>query len=122
MENFLKQKLQQDYLDCVAVDKAILMGTIRKEEGTLILFDLLDYVKSDIATMDKTSWEILLKAEGQILEENEKRKDLLFKDRRVRDSSEKRELELSMLREDYQSCKAMLYFIQNLAYTQGWFS
>jgi len=122
MENFLKQKLQQDYLDCVAVDKAILMGTIRKEEGTLILFDLLDYVKSDIATMDKVSWEILIKAEGKILEENEKRKDLLFKDRRVRDSSEKRELELSMLREDYSSCKAMLYFIQNLAYTQGWFS
>jgi hypothetical protein len=108
-------------MDCVSIDKGILLGTIRKEEGTLMLFDLLDYVKSDVATMDKETWEMLVNAEKKILEENEKRKDELFKDRRVRDSSEKRELELSMLREDYQACKAMLYFIQNLAFKKGWF-
>lgn len=121
MENFLKQKLQQDFLDCVSIDKAILLGNLPKESGTLMLFDLIDHVKSDIATMDKETWEILIKAENKIRDENDKRKDLLFENRRVRDSSEKRELELARLREDYQACKATLYFIQNLCYKKGYF-
>lgn len=121
MENFLKQKLQQDFADCITIDKAIVMGTLRSTEGTLILFDLLDHVKSDIATMDKATWDILNKAEQKIAEENRKRKNLLSKDRRIKDSSEKRELELELLREDYKTCKELLYFIQNLCWKQGWF-
>jgi hypothetical protein len=121
MENFLKHKLQQDFYDCTQIDKAILLGNVKKEEGTLILFDLIDYVKSDIATMDKTTWEILCDAERKILDENEKRKDLIKDNRRVRDSSEKRDLEITLLREDYRACKAMIYFMQSLCYKQGWF-
>lgn len=120
-KNFLKQKLQQDFLDCITVDKGIVLGTIPKESGTLILFDLIDYVKSDIATMDKVSWEILMKAEQSIKAQNEKDKLALYGNRRAKDSSEKRELDVKMLREDYKTCKAMLYFIQNLCYEKGWF-
>lgn len=114
-------KLQQDFMDCIQVDKAIMLGSIKTETGTLILFDLIDYVKSDIATMDSASYDILLEGEGRILKETENRKNIIFKNKKAKDASEKRELEGAMLREDYQSCKAMLYFIQNLAYKQGWF-
>ena len=121
MEGFLKQKLQKDFLDCIELDKAILVGQVQKETGTLILFDLIDYVKSDIATMDKESWLILCEAEKKILDENEKRKEQVIYNRRAKDASEKRDLELVLLREDYQTCKQILYFLQNLCYAKGWF-
>jgi len=121
MESFLKIKLQRDFIDCVDLDKAILTGAVQKETGTLILFDLIDYVKSDIATMDKASWDILNEAEKKILAENDSRKEKIKENKRVKDSSEKRDLELVLLREDYQACKALLYFIQNLCFKQGWF-
>jgi hypothetical protein len=121
MENFLRVKLQKDFLDCIELDKAILLGNIRKEEGTLMLFDLIDYVKSDIATMDRASWDILCEAERKILDENEKRKDLIIEHKRVKDSSERRDLEITLLREDYKACKEMLYFLQNLGFKAGWF-
>jgi hypothetical protein len=121
MENFLKEKIQQDFLDCVRLDKAILMGQIPKESGTLILFDLIDYVKSDIATLDKESWIMLNEAERKLLNDGEKRKDLIRENRRTRDSSERRDLEIAILREDYTTCKGILYFIQNICYKKGWF-
>jgi len=119
-ENFLKLKLQRDFLDCVNVDKAVIMGGIRKEEGTMILFSLIDIVKSDIATMDKDTWDLLNKAEKTLLEDNNKRKEV-YKQRKPRDSAEKRNLQINLLMEDYLSCKEILYFIQNLAYKKGWF-
>lgn len=120
MEHFLKKKLQQDFTDCITVDKSIAVGHIRKEEGTLILFDMIDYVKSDIATMDKKSWEILNKAEEKLLEDNEKRKEKLSI-KKPRDSAERRNLQIARLGEDYLTCKQILYFIQNLCYEKGWF-
>jgi len=121
MESFLKQKLQQDFLDCIAIDKSIVMGNLRTTEGTLILFDLLDHVKSDIATMDKETWELLNQAERKFMLDCAQRKYEIQKDRRIKDSSDKRSLELELLREDYKTCKELLYFIQNLCWKQGWF-
>jgi len=121
MESFLKQKLQKDFIDCVNVDKAIVVGSIQKAEGTLILFDLLDYIGSDIASLDQEAWTVLKKAEKKIFEENEKRKDSLFMNKKPKDSSERREVQLDMLREDYRACKEVLFFIQNLCYEKGWF-
>lgn len=121
MEGFLKQKLQLDFSDCWDLDKEIILGNVQKETGTLKLFNLIDRVKSDIATMDNESWLILCDAEKKILDENEKRKEQVIYNRRVKDASEKRDLELVLLREDYQMCKQLLYFIQSLCFTKGWF-
>lgn len=108
-------------MDCVSVDKAILMGSIAKETGTLVLFDLIDYLKSDVATMDGDSYDILLEAEKRILKETDDRKHIIFKGKKAKDASEKRDLEAAMLREDYASCKAMIYFLQNLCWEKEWF-
>jgi hypothetical protein len=110
-----------DFSDCVTVDKGILLGNIAREPGTLMLFDLIDYVKSDIATMDSDTWEILMKAEKEIKEQNNKDKLALFGNKRAKDSSQKREMEMALLREDYKACKAMLYLIQSICYLKGWF-
>lgn len=121
MDNFMLKKLQKDFLDCIDIDKAIVVGSIPKAEGTLILFDLIDYVVADIASMDEASWNYLKEAEKEIVKRNEERKVKLFGNRKPKDSSQAREFEVDLLREDYRACKEILYFVQNLCYEKGWF-
>jgi len=120
-KDFLKTKLQRDFSDCVNLDKTIVLGSMSKESGTLMLFDLLDHVKSDIATLDEEAYNILKKAEEQMRKKRDLEKYHLYKGRSLRDSAEKRDLQMMMLREDYKTCKELMYFIQNLCYTRKWF-
>jgi hypothetical protein len=119
--NFLEKKLQDDFMDCVRLDKAILLGQVSKDQGTMMLFDLIDYVKQDIATLDEKSWDILQDAEKEILEEVAIKKDQIEMDRKTKDAGERREKEMRLLREDYLACKVILQFCQQLCYQKGWF-
>lgn len=121
MENFLKEKLQQDYMDCVRIDKAISAGLIDKEEGVHILYDLIDYVRSDIATMDEVSFEILTAGIKRIEEESEKRKVKIEGYYKPKDASERRDTDYFLMVEDYKTAKEILFLMQNLCYKKGWF-
>lgn len=119
--SFIIDKLRQDYIDAMDIDKHIVTGQIRKEEGVLILYDFIDYIRGDIASLDEGAWERLREAETKLREANINLKKKMNYLERAKDAAEKREAQHALLREDYKCCKAVLFFIQNLCTEMGWF-
>ena len=118
----LRQKFMKDFFDAHECDKAITTGELDLVTGTLMLRDLLEYVRKDIETLDQ---DAKIKLDDAI-----KKLDKINKDEKEKiktrfpqpeDSEEERSLKYKMLVEDHRRYKKELFFIQDLAYGKGWF-
>lgn len=117
----MTDKLKKDFSDSMTIDKAILLGELGQDVGTIVLYDMIDYIKKDIQTMSEKAAKLLEKAVEEVNKDREKKKESIRKASSPGDSAEMRDLEMALLREDYEACKRILFFIQNLAFREGWF-
>ena len=70
----LKQKFVKDFFDAVEIDKAITKNELDIITGTIMLKDMIIYVRKDIETLDENSYKSLKKIVEKLDETNSKRK------------------------------------------------
>jgi polyhydroxyalkanoate synthesis regulator phasin len=118
----LKEKFVKDFMDAHTIDKAITTGEIDIVSGTIVLKDLLTFVRKDIGTLDTDAKNKLEGAISDLDKKNRKRKEEIKNKYPVpEDAEEERILKYRMLKEDHIRYRQEIFYIQDLAYNKGWF-
>ena len=118
----MKEKIITDFFDAVEIDKSITRNELDLVTGTLMLKDMLSYIRKDIETLDEDAKKKLDNAIVKLDQTNKERKDKL-KERSIppEDGIDERILKSRLLKEDHRRYRQELFFIQDLAYKKGWF-
>jgi ABC-type phosphate/phosphonate transport system substrate-binding protein len=118
----MKEKIITDFFDAVDIDKAITRNEIDIVTGTLMLKDMLSYVRKDIETLDEEAKKKFDDAIVKLDKTNKERKEKL-KEKGIppEDGIDERILKSRLLKEDHRRYRQELFFIQDLAYKKGWF-
>ena len=118
----MKEKIITDFFDAINIDKAITRNEVDIVTGTLMLKDMISYIRKDIETLDEDAKKKLDIAITKLDKTNNERKEKL-KERSLppEDGIDERILKARLLKEDHRRYRQELFFIQDLAYKKGWF-
>lgn len=118
----IREKFVTDFMDAVEVDKAITRGEIDVASGTLIMKDLLEYVRKDVETLNQEAKNELDEAIRKLNDTCSKRKDKIKQIYpEPENTMDERWLKMKLLKEDHKRYRQELFFIQDMGYNKGWF-
>lgn len=117
------EKLKKDFFEAEEIDKIITKGQLDVETGIPILYDMIQYVKQDIKTLDEEGgYKTLCEKIKELDVNNIKRKESIKqKWGQPTDSISDRNLKRELLKEDHGKYKQELVLIQEICYRKGWF-
>jgi len=91
-------------------------------DGTFILKDMLELIRGDLRIMDKEAVDQFDAVREKLVKTaNERKKSISLKYPAPEDEYERRDMEIKLLREDYERFKRELLFIKQIAYQRKWF-
>lgn len=118
----MKEKFVKDYLEADDVCKKITTGEVDIVTGIKILSELIIYTRKDINTLDKDAGSKLTDKIKEFDKVCNSRKEGIKKSyAEPEDTEEERLLKYKLLKEDQIRYRQELFYIQDLAYTKGWF-
>jgi len=117
----MKDKFVSDFFDAMEIVKLITRSQLDLANGTVILSDMLSYVRKDLETMDADAKKQLDGIVKQLDVRNSKRKEEIIKSYpEPEDTIEEAQLKAKLLSEDHKRYRQELFWIQDLAFNKGW--
>jgi polyhydroxyalkanoate synthesis regulator phasin len=118
----LTDKFVNDFFDAHEIDKAITRKELNLSDGVTMLSDMLSYVRKDVSTLDESAYDKLKIMIAELNKKNMERKSFIKKSTpEPEDTVEESVLKRKLLNEDHKRYQQELFFIQDIAYSKGWF-